>query len=104
MFRLLLIFLFFVALGTMVLWSDEALKLPPAEAGGNIQQEQGWPKPVDRIVYSIDLLIPGVDLRAGDSRIVAPQLWVYEVVHIFVGWLLVALLIAWVTAIARGSR
>jgi len=103
MFRLLLIFLFFVALGTIVLWSDEALKKLPGGTA-NIQAQQGWPKPIDRIVYSVDLLIPVIDLRAGDSRIVAPHLWFYEVVHIFVGWLLVALLIAWVTAIARGNR
>ena len=61
-------------------------------------------RPIDRIVYSVELLIPVIDMRPGDSRIVAPHLWGYEVVHIFVGWLLVALLIAWVTAIARGNR
>ena len=103
MHRLLVTFLVFVTAGTIAFWSQQTLVLPPA---GKITagDQQGWPVFLDRIVYSVDLLIPVLDLRAGDTRIVDSALWFYEVVHIFAGWLLVALLIAWITAIAKGNR
>jgi hypothetical protein len=103
MHRLLLMTLLFVAAGTIVFWSANALTLPPG-VEGSVQSQQGWPKPIDRIVYSIDLLIPVIDLRARDVRIADSARWFYEVVHIFAGWLLVALLIAWITSVARGDR
>jgi hypothetical protein len=108
MHRLLLAFLFFVTLGTIVFWSQTTLTLPPGTkeiTEKAILSEQAWPKLADRIVYSADLLIPVLDLRAGDTRIVTNSVtWFYEVVQIFVGWLLIALLIAWITAVAKGDR
>ena len=103
MYRLLLTFAVLVAFGTAVLWSDRALT-PLPEAARSVQEQQGSPKLVDRMVYSVDLLIPVLDLRAGDARIVDSVRWLYEVFLIFAGWLLIALLIAWITAVAKGDR
>jgi hypothetical protein len=112
MYRLLLAFLFFVTLGTIFFWSQATLTLPPGAEEATKKatkeaalSEQASPKWADRIVYSADLLIPVLDLRAGDTRIVTNSaMWFYEVVQIFVGWLLIALLIAWITAVAKGDR
>jgi hypothetical protein len=101
--RLLVTFLIFVTAGTYAFWSKSTFHLPPGADGSELDQ-QGWPMLLDRMVYSADLLIPVLDLRAGDTRIADSARWFYEVVHIFAGWLLVALLIAWITAIAKGSR
>jgi hypothetical protein len=112
MHRLLLAFLFFVTLGTIFFWSQATLTLPPGAEEATkkatkeaIISQQGAPKLVDRMVYSADLLIPVLDLRAGDTRIAENSvMWFYEVVQIFAGWLLIALLIAWITAVAKGDR
>jgi thiosulfate reductase cytochrome b subunit len=56
------------------------------------------------MVYSADLLIPVLDLRAGDVRIPNANLSLYEAFHQFAGWVLIALLIAWITAVAKGDR
>jgi hypothetical protein len=99
--RLLYIFVVFVVAGTLFFWSNNTLTVPSrVETSAESQQMQ--PKWVDRMVYSLDLLIPVLDLRGGDIRI--PNDTRYEVLHIFIGWLLVALLIAWITAIAKGGR
>jgi hypothetical protein len=101
--RLLYIFAFFVVAGTLFFWSEDALTKPDGTEL-SAQSQQMWPKWLDRMVYSLDLLIPVLDLRGGDVRIPDDTRWNYEVLHIFVGWLLVALLIAWITAIAKGGR
>jgi hypothetical protein len=119
MYRLLILFLFFVAVGTAIFWSDRALMLPSDTKTPLESQQMAW-KPMDRAVYSVDLLLPVLDLRTGDVRMPNYALekgprWAetmhlrwgeilkwYEVFHIFVGWLLVGLLLAWITAKARG--
>jgi hypothetical protein len=120
MHRLLLIFLFFAVLGTVVFSSENALTLPPGTKGSPETQEIGQ-RVVDRAIYSVDLLLPLLDLRTGDIRIPdyawedtrnweeLMKYWEevmksYEVVHIFIGWLLIGLLLAWITAVARGGR
>ena len=120
MHRLLLIFLIFAVLGTVVFSSEGALTLPPGTTG-ELETQQIGPRVVDRAIYSVDLLLPLLDLRTGDGRIPnydweGTQNWEevmkhweevmksYEVVHIFIGWLLIGLLLAWITAVARGGR
>jgi len=91
----------------IVFWSQATLTQPPGTKHTEkvMLLEQASPKWADRIVYSADLLIPVLDLRAGDTRIAANSvMWFYEVVQIFIGWLLIALLIAWITAVAKGDR
>ena len=103
--RLLYIFVIFVVAGTIFFWSDDALTVPSGtEPSVKPQQMQMGPKWLDRPVYSLDLLMPLLDLRGGDVRIPNDTRWSYEVLHLFVGWLLVALLVAWITAIAKGGR
>jgi len=109
--RLALIFLFFVAIGTVIFWSDNALDLPSGvDAADQSQQmwpEKMWPKIWDRTIYSTDLLIPMLDMRGGDVRIPNAAGWFYEgyeAFHRFVGWVLIVSLIAWITAVAKGDR
>jgi hypothetical protein len=120
MYRLLILFLVFVAVGTVIFWPDKALVVPPGATPSIKKQQISW-KPADRVAYSVDLLLPVLDLRTGDARIPnytwkrVPQwaeiiglrrgeiLKYYEVFHIFAGWLLIGLLLAWITAKARGS-
>jgi hypothetical protein len=107
MWRLVVICLCLVAMGTVVYWSDNAL-VPPHGVHTPIPSPDTWYiKGLDRTVYSGDLLLPALNLRAGDIRIPNPDGWfyeTYEAIHQLFGYVLLVLVIAWLTAVAKGDR
>jgi hypothetical protein len=102
-----------VALGAVLFWPDDALVVTPDKADKEMptpaDNSNFSQKLFDRSVYSLDLLIPVLDLRYGlmwVSNPDNPQLWhivreFYWTLHQLLGWALVAVILAWLAGIIK---
>jgi hypothetical protein len=106
--RLLLPILFTLVIGTVVFWSEGALRpSTPSHATSAADPVAAIPSSMtehlySRMAYSVDLFIPVVDLGLA-SRWTPTGLpgQLYAAVHILIGWLLIPLLIASIAGIVK---
>jgi hypothetical protein len=95
----------FVILGTALFWADDALRVDPSkhEYSAPVQNSHIGQKLFERTTYSLDLFVPVLDLRYGRMWMVNPPLWreVYAAIHAVAGWVLVAVVLAWLTGIIK---
>lgn len=96
--------LLFIA-GTILFWPTEALSPTSPETKGPAEippNSNLAAKAFERSVYSLDLLIPALDLRY-EAMWMPSQLHslAYAIVHSILGWVLVALLLAWLTGVIK---
>jgi hypothetical protein len=87
--------------GTFMFWPNGSLD----SASPEIDKPVKVPfveKVSQRSIYSLDLLIPALDLRYEAMWVPArlPSL-IYATVHSILGWILIALLLAWLTGIIK---
>jgi len=134
---LLLPILIIILTGALVFWHDNALVLSPDKAAksapvpadGSTAQSTAvpddgstaksmpvpadssnfWQKALERSAYSLDLLVPVLDLRYGTMWIPNPsesQPWrglreFYAIAHSVIGWALIAVILAWLAGIIK---
>jgi hypothetical protein len=96
--------LLFIA-GTIMFWPTEALSPTSPETKGPAEippNSNFAAKVFERSVYSLDLLIPALDLRY-EAMWMPSQLHslAYAIVHSILGWVLIALLLAWLTGVIK---
>jgi len=97
------ILILFIA-GTVFFWSEGTLERVP---GTKYEQPHEVPlaqKVFERSVYSLDLLIPALNLRyeamwVPDSGWLPG--WMYATAHSIVGWIVIALFISWLTGVIK---
>ena len=91
--------------GTLIFWSHGALIAASPDTKGPLEvppNENYVGKLFERSIYSLDLLIPALDLRYEAMWI--PSHWLaiaYATIHSIFGWVLAALLIAWLTGVIK---
>jgi hypothetical protein len=98
------LFLLFIA-GTILFWPTEALSPTSPETKGPAEippNSNFAAKAFERSVYSLDLLIPALDLRY-EAMWMPNQLHslAYAIIHSILGWVLIALLLAWLTGVIK---
>lgn len=93
-------------IGTYVFWPPERLEVmqgtdyePPHESPRAL-------KVLERSVYSLDLLVPALNLRY--EAMWVPESgwllgWLYATLHSILGWILIALFITWLTGVIKPS-
>jgi uncharacterized protein YjbI with pentapeptide repeats len=99
----LFIFALFTCLGTFLFWPTGALEsaargvTPPVEASHAF-----WHRLFERLAFSVDLLIPALNLRFETMWVPVPvYLSAYATFHSIAGWIVVALILGWLSGIIR---
>ena len=87
--------------GTLMFWQNGSLDSASPEIDKPVIAPLAE-KASQRSIYSLDLLIPALDLRYEAMWVPArlPSL-IYATVHSILGWILIALLLAWLTGIIK---
>jgi hypothetical protein len=91
-------------LGTVVFWSHGSLE---PVAGTEYEPPYDAPltqKMFERSIYSLDLLVPALNLRYEAMWVPATGWvlgWLYATVHSILGWILIALLVTWLTGVIK---
>jgi hypothetical protein len=93
--------LLFFVVGTISFWPADALT-PTSPEIRDPRESPFLNKALERSIFSLDLLIPALDLRY-EAMWMPKQLYglAYAVIHSILGWVLIALLLAWLTGVIK---